>query len=60
MWKCNICQKKVVKDKGKGFRVFIEYVQRVDLDTYESKSICKHQIRICSKCLNNNYETIKL
>jgi len=57
MWNCNICEKIGVKDKGKGFRVFIEYEQQVKMDlTLVAK--CTHQIRICDKCLKKQYQTI--
>jgi hypothetical protein len=60
LWKCEICGAEV-KDKGKGFRVFLEHNAwtRFKGDAYAVKKI--QQIRICSKCLKTkNYSTIKL
>ena len=64
MWKCDICNKVEVKDKGKGFRAFIKY-KLVDFIGYGSERLpmiseCTHQIRICEKCLKKNFQTIKI
>jgi hypothetical protein len=67
MWTCSICGKNKVIDKGKGFRVFIEYnvLSILDLKNKDREKIdmwgtCKRQIRVCEKCLKKDLETIKL
>lgn len=54
LWQCAICDKEV-KDKGKGFRVFI----KCPLKGIAGEQTT--QIRICEKCLKTkNYSTINL
>lgn len=62
---CSIC-KKEVPDKGKGFIAFVEY-QLIHIFSGWRGIIkpilgkCRHQIRICAKCLKyKNYSDIKL
>lgn len=63
MFKCEFCQKPV-KDKGAGFRFFVEYPTIIKESRFYKANIevsSSRQLRICWKCLKTkNYEDIKL
>ncbi|OQA50489.1 MAG: hypothetical protein BWY47_00434 [Bacteroidetes bacterium ADurb.Bin302] len=64
MFKCEICQKTEVKDKGKGFRVFIKYnvlmIMGIKGENIPSFGNCTRQVRICEKCLKKDFKTIEI
>ena len=67
MWKCDICHKVEVKEKGEGFRAFANYnvltimdLKGMDTERIDMWGICKKQIRICPKCLKKDYQDIKI
>jgi hypothetical protein len=62
MFNCALCSKPV-KDKGSGFRFFVEFEQKCYFSLKSKKpliGLATHQIRICSKCLKKDYQIIKI
>lgn len=64
MWNCNICKK--VKVPETGFKLFIGY-QVLDMlgfpktnEKIATFGHCRHQIRICPKCLKKRSVEIEL